>query len=139
MVDPEPTRQVPFIRLKLQQYWFLILLFVLACQSNPDPKHVYITDTGTKFHLENCRHLKLSKHIITREVALKRGYGSCKVCKPLGEITVQSSTTIQKPLNAVPEKPLEHSIRCSAKTMSGIQCKRMTKNRSGKCWQHDKK
>ena len=44
--------------------------------------YVYITKTGKKYHKGNCRYLKKSKTKIALKEACKRGYTSCKVCKP---------------------------------------------------------
>ena len=45
-------------------------------------KIVYITKTGKKYHLGNCRHLRCSKIPINKEKAFLRGYGPCMVCRP---------------------------------------------------------
>lgn len=41
---------------------------------------VYVTKTGSKYHRENCRHLK-SSIVMTREDVLDR-YSPCSVCRP---------------------------------------------------------
>lgn len=41
---------------------------------------VYITDTGSKYHSEGCRHLQKSKHAISVEDAKSSGYSACKNC-----------------------------------------------------------
>ena len=43
---------------------------------------VYITNTGSKFHRGWCSSLSKSKIPISREDAVSRGYGACKICKP---------------------------------------------------------
>lgn len=43
---------------------------------------VYIGDTGTKYHREDCRTLKGNGHAITLDEALAQGREACKVCKP---------------------------------------------------------
>ncbi len=42
---------------------------------------VYITDTGAKYHVDGCRHLK-SKHAIDRDDAVAQGYEPCGTCNP---------------------------------------------------------
>lgn len=42
---------------------------------------VYCTETGTKYHKENCIHLK-SKYELTIEEAEERGLTPCSVCQP---------------------------------------------------------
>jgi len=43
---------------------------------------VYITQTGRKYHREDCRYLGKSKIPILLKQAKARGYEPCKVCKP---------------------------------------------------------
>jgi len=43
---------------------------------------VYITRTGSKYHLAGCPHLTKSKIPIFLKDAKARGYGPCKVCRP---------------------------------------------------------
>lgn len=46
------------------------------------PNTVYITKTGTKYHLDWCPSLSSSKIAISRADAIAKGYEPCKVCKP---------------------------------------------------------
>ena len=57
---------------------------VAKCQEKKEKKevYVYITKTGKKYHKGSCRYLKKSKIKISLKDACKRGYTSCKVCKP---------------------------------------------------------
>ena len=44
---------------------------------------VYITETGSKYHLENCSSLKNSDIIsITVDEAVEEGYKPCSICEP---------------------------------------------------------
>lgn len=43
---------------------------------------VYITKTGKKYHVGNCRYLSKSKIPITLKEAVQRGYTPCSVCSP---------------------------------------------------------
>ena len=49
---------------------------------NYTEKIVYITKTGKKYHLENCRTLRGEKEAIDLNEAIKNGYEACKICKP---------------------------------------------------------
>ena len=51
---------------------------------NDIEKIVYISKTGKKYHLENCRTLRGEKEAIYLNEAIKNGYEVCKVCKPYG-------------------------------------------------------
>lgn len=50
--------------------------------SNVAKMNIYITETGTNYHLEDCRYLKKSKVLISLEESKKQGYSPCSVCKP---------------------------------------------------------
>lgn len=43
---------------------------------------VYVTPTGKKFHLVNCRMLRDNKIPLERKEALLKGYEPCEICKP---------------------------------------------------------
>jgi hypothetical protein len=42
--------------------------------------YVYITNTGSKYHLNDCRYLYNSKIKVTLHYALINDYGPCKIC-----------------------------------------------------------
>lgn len=50
--------------------------------TNNQDTTVYITDTGKKYHTDNCRTLKKSKHAISLKDAKAQGYGPCGICHP---------------------------------------------------------
>ena len=43
---------------------------------------VYITQSGTKYHTEDCSHLSKSKIPVTLEQAKQQGYEPCSACNP---------------------------------------------------------
>lgn len=47
---------------------------------NADEIIVYVTNTGSKYHLSGCRYLHSSKTPITLKNAIVQGYDSCSVC-----------------------------------------------------------
>ena len=49
---------------------------------NDAEKIVYISKTGKKYHLENCRTLSGEKEAIDLNEAIKNGYEACKICNP---------------------------------------------------------
>lgn len=77
---------------------FLVLLIVFlsiwgmsrcnattSLRSKSDPEsdsEVYITRTGSKYHLDECRYLRESKIPISLEDAKEQGYTPCKACDP---------------------------------------------------------
>ena len=59
---------------------FIIILMISA---NLIAKNVvYITKTGKKYHLQNCRTIKGEAYKISLSEAKQKGYTACKVCKP---------------------------------------------------------
>jgi hypothetical protein len=65
----------------------------------PDPgkEIVYITETGKKYHRDNCRYLKSSKRPVSLAAATECGFGLCLVCRP---------SVLQQPVPAPTEKEL---------------------------------
>jgi competence protein ComEC len=55
---------------------------IVAPSTNDQNVTVYITDSGTKYHIESCRTLKKSKHAITLKEAKAKGYTACGICHP---------------------------------------------------------
>jgi beta-lactamase superfamily II metal-dependent hydrolase len=51
-------------------------------ESTPNDMTVYITNTGTKYHLGSCKYLKKSKIATTLSSAKSQGYEPCETCKP---------------------------------------------------------
>lgn len=52
-----------------------------AAESN---RNMYVTKSGTKYHLPNCQYVKYKTNIIeiSEQEAVKLGYEPCKVCNP---------------------------------------------------------
>lgn len=52
--------------------------------AHAEEKTVYVTPTGKKFHIKNCRTLTKSKKVteISKTKATEQGYTACKVCRP---------------------------------------------------------
>jgi hypothetical protein len=71
------------MRIKIISILLFIGLFLLCCTSPFDPNiTVYITQSGTKYHKEDCSYLSSSKIAITLGEACAKGYSPCSVCKP---------------------------------------------------------
>lgn len=51
-------------------------------RQNTNDYVVYITRTGAKYHRAGCRYLSKSCIETTKNSAVSRGYGACKVCNP---------------------------------------------------------
>lgn len=117
----------------------LSLLFLLSGLTI-QAQNVYVTKTGGKFHKETCRYLKHSKKTITLEKALELGYEACFVCKPTkatgGATASKSDFSSSNSLHSSSSNKKATATQCTGKTQSGRRCKRMTKNASGRCYQH---
>jgi micrococcal nuclease len=64
---------------------FILCLFpMLNCagRENGAELKVYVTNSGKKYHLEDCSSLRKSKIAISLVDAAKSGYGPCSICKP---------------------------------------------------------
>lgn len=55
---------------------------VLPMAKKPADPTVYMTKTGSAYHVESCRHLAQSKIGLSLSEAKKRGLSACKVCNP---------------------------------------------------------
>ncbi|MEI0518059.1 hypothetical protein [Brachyspira murdochii] len=61
----------------------LIIIFTILISSNITAANiVYITKTGKKYHIQNCRTIKGEAYKISLSEAKNKGYTPCKVCKP---------------------------------------------------------
>ena len=70
---------------------FIGILLTCLIQSI-DAQTVYITDTGAKYHSENCRFLNKSKISIDLSDAKNKGYEACKICNPSQTINTTNKT-----------------------------------------------
>ena len=87
---------------------------------------VYITETGARYHKENCHYLKYSKIETTKKKAEESHYTPCKVCFRT------TATSTGQPTKGYPAT----NSRCQATTQKGTQCKRTASSGSKYCWQH---
>jgi endonuclease YncB( thermonuclease family) len=60
----------------------LLLLFTAAITASSEDPLVYITETGAKYHQEDCRYLERSKIPILLSKAASIGYEPCGHCNP---------------------------------------------------------
>lgn len=123
----------------------MILFVVVTITSNISAQtiqtKVFVTKQGKSYHKKECRLLPKTHIKTTIKRAKVKGYVPCKVCIPKEKAKTSKANNSKKQRNkAVSKKkqPTKRStvVRCSATTQKGTQCKRRTKNSSGKCWQH---
>lgn len=118
-----------------------MLLFLLITSKIISQQVVYITQTGKKYHRENCRFLKYSRKETTIKKAKEFGYLTCKICKPTVYNTKakkrkkSNSIVERKKIKNKPRKKAT-ATQCTGKTKSGRRCRRKTKNSNGRCYQH---
>ena len=62
--------------------FLLIFSLVASVSADNGGMTVYITNTGSKYHMAGCRYLSNSSHAITLEAAVQLGKTPCSVCKP---------------------------------------------------------
>jgi hypothetical protein len=124
-------------------FLIVILSFVSFAQT------YYVTETGKKFHYQNCRFVGTSSKAIELKDAVTKGYEPCGVCKPGGEALAEdyyrwksqqdsiSKSSGQQNLLDTGNKETEKK-RCKGQTLKGKQCKRSAEEGSDYCWQHTK-
>ncbi|MDR0589647.1 MAG: thermonuclease family protein, partial [Spirochaetaceae bacterium] len=71
-----------FSVLSLALFFFLSVLTV--CRGADEDTPVYVTNTGRRYHRENCASLRRSRIPISLGEAVRSGYGPCSICKPPG-------------------------------------------------------
>lgn len=119
----------------MKRFSVLLFFFLFIFSFQAFSQTVYIIDTGTKYHTENCRQLNQSKHKIELQKALDKGFTACQVCKS-GGTSVQSSTQNKTNIKSDSNTKTKSSGRCQSTTNKGTQCKRNAKADSIYCWQH---
>lgn len=60
--------------------WLIAVIPQLKTYPPTDNFIVYVTDTGEKYHAGDCSHLWNSKHPLTLEDAISKGYDDCYHC-----------------------------------------------------------
>jgi len=123
-------------------------IIILVWSFNLHAQTVYITKTGTKYHVSGCRYLSQSKISISLSEANDRGYTPCSVCKPPLKSGVKNptqKTEANQLLNNSADKssqkqqvnaPTQERQQCAAMTQAGTRCKRLAAVGSKYCWQH---
>jgi endonuclease YncB( thermonuclease family) len=101
----------------------------------PTSSDVYVTKSGSKYHVSGCRYL--SKNAIPIALAAARdGYSPCSACI---EQAVESRKVqaVTKEATVKPgDQPAVDGGRCQATTKKGEQCKRAAEPGRSYCWQH---
>lgn len=113
---------------------FILFFRLLFPNEGVVAQSVYVTPTGSKYHLENCSYARTANQILSISEANSRGYTPCSRCKP---------TEGKARLDYGQDPNISaygcSSVRCRgyAKTQNR-RCKRMTKNCNQYCFQHQK-
>ncbi len=112
-------------------FGFLFLSFYTSLFSQT----VYVTKTGSKYHIVDCSRLKSSIEVELKDIVGK--YEPCSICKPpvlsknennLNQEIKKSSTT----------KKDVSSNQCQGMTKKKKQCSRKAMSGSNYCWQHSR-
>lgn len=64
------------------KFFIVCVAMILLCGCNNADSIVYITDTGSCYHTEQCGCLLFTDTAVTLEDALKGGYTPCSRCRP---------------------------------------------------------
>ncbi len=100
----------------MKKVLFLAILFVVGASIKSFGQTVYASEKGEKYHTADC-HLSGDAKDMKLKDAEKAKKTPCSVCKPQEHFKVKTK-------------------QCTGKTVEGNQCKRMTADKSGKCYQH---
>ena len=65
---------------KIKILIFILLIFIFYTNCSYGYTEVYITNTGSKYHLSGCQYLRKSQISINLEEAIKKGYEPCEKC-----------------------------------------------------------
>jgi hypothetical protein len=103
----------------MKKILILSVLLMAGLAMKAKAQTVYTSAKGEKYHTADC---KLSGEASGMELAeaKKAGKTACAMCKP-------------------DEHLKDKKVQCAGKTADGTQCKRMTSDKSGKCFQHKEK
>jgi hypothetical protein len=102
---------------------------------------VYVTPTGSRYHLPTCRHAATGSATPLSTAA--RTLQPCKLCNPPAAVAstaapTSSPTPVAAPSASSPRPTTRPTAsgQCSATTQKGTRCKRTAKSGSAYCWQH---
>lgn len=109
----------------------LLIYLVLLTTCNAYTQTVYITPSGEKYHLGNCRMVKNVSQAIAIDDAVKKGKQPCKICKPPVSFASNINSTNK------PQGTDKTTYQCMGKTKKGIRCQHRTKIANGYCFQHN--
>lgn len=77
---------------------------------NESSATVYVTDTGTKYHVADCKSLSKSKTAIPLDEAIANGYEPCGICHPPVPAATQGVTSAQNAAPAQAAAPMQHAV-----------------------------
>ena len=96
---------------------FLVVVIVLmAVAIKTKAQTVYASAKGEKYHTADCK-LSGDANALELADAKKVKKTACAMCKPDDHLK-------------------DKNAQCTGKTADGTQCKRMTSDKGGKCFQH---
>lgn len=116
-------------------YYLLIIMSsaILSAQT------VYITPSGKKFHTATCSTVKNVSTAVSVQQAMKKGLTACRVCNPGSGTASSGSGNRSYGIHSnEAQGQMNRAVQCSGYTQKGTRCKRMTKNKNGYCFQHER-
>jgi len=117
----------------------LLTLFLAFSVCTLTAQKVYKTPSGQKYHTAVCKFVKNVSEELSIAEAQKRGLTPCKECNPnshqISNFTTKNDLGIKS--NEV-KGERQQAIQCKGTTQKGNRCKRMTKNKNGYCFQHER-
>jgi len=115
---------------------FFLFTFFITVFISAQTETVYVTKTGSKYHLSSCSYLRSSSISMNLKEAVDEGYSPCSRCNPP---TFSGSTSEKNSITPFPPKTDSKTKKqCVAITQKGTQCSRNAEDGSDYCWQHKK-
>lgn len=117
----------------MKRILFLLVPVFVFVANIVSAQTVYVTKTGTKYHVADCRYLSQSKIAIELKDAIERGYEPCKVCHPPTSIGDSAQKqTVYKPRPPTKDSNAQH-VRTGCVCNDGT---RSTATGRGACSHH---
>lgn len=120
----------------MRQIIYIISFLLLSV--NSFAQTVYKTPSGEKYHTATCRYVKNVSTAMDISEARSRGLSACKQCNPRQNTSTSSYSNERLGIKSNEAQGTEKAVQCNGRTKAGKRCSRMTRNKNGYCFQHEK-
>jgi hypothetical protein len=110
---------------------FTPLIFVFSFVMKGNAQYVYVTPSGTKYHLKSCKSVRNTCRQLSLSEAAYEGYSPCSICHPPRSVPYS-----QKKISRTTNGTQSSSQICKGITKSGKRCRNRTRIGNGYCFHH---